>query len=192
MSNTIITRCQWCEGDALYIKYHDNEWGVPVFETQKQFESLSLEIFQAGLSWITILRKRENLRKAFHQFDYRKIALYKKNKIEKLMRDSGLIRNRLKIEATINNAQCLLELEKSGDSFSDYLWSFVNNKTLQNNYENLNLIPAQTLLSSIVSKALKKRGFKFVGPKIIYSHMQASGLVNDHLKGCFRHKELKG
>ena len=138
------------------------------------------------------MRKRENLRKAFHQFDYRKIALYKKNKIEKLMRDSGLIRNRLKIEATINNAQCLLELEKSGDSFSDYLWSFVNNKTLQNNYENLNLIPAQTLLSSIVSKALKKRGFKFVGPKIIYSHMQASGLVNDHLKGCFRHKELKG
>ena len=108
------------------------------------------------------------------------------------MRDSGLIRNRLKIEATINNAQCLLELEKSGDSFSDYLWSFVNHKTLQNNYENLNLIPAQTLLSSIVSKALKKRGFKFVGPKIIYSHMQASGLVNDHLKGCFRHKELKG
>ena len=138
------------------------------------------------------MRKRENLRKAFHQFDYRKVALYNENKIEKLMRDSGLIRNKIKIEATINNAQCLLELEKSGDSFSDYLWSFVKHKTLQNNYENLNLIPAQTALSRIISKALKKRGFKFVGPKIIYSHMQASGLVNDHLKGCFRHKELKG
>jgi len=138
------------------------------------------------------LKKRENLRKAFRQFDYRKVALYKDNKIEELMRDSGLIRNKLKIEATINNAQCLIEFEKNGESFSNYLWSFVNHKTLQNNYEKLNLVPAQTALSSVVSKALKKRGFKFVGPKIIYSHMQASGLVNDHLKSCFRYKELKG
>jgi DNA-3-methyladenine glycosylase I len=138
------------------------------------------------------LRKRENLRKVFHQFDYRKVALYKKNKIEELMRDSGLIRNKLKIEATINNAQCLIEFEKNGDSFSDYLWSFVNHKTLQNNYEKLNLVPTQTALSSVISKALKKHGFKFVGPKIVYSHMQASGLVNDHLKSCFRHKQLKG
>ena len=138
------------------------------------------------------MRKRENLRKAFHQFDYRKVALYKENKIKELMKDSGLIRNKLKIEATINNAQCVLELEKRGDSFSDYLWSFVNHKTLQNNYEKLNLVPAKTALSIIVSKALKKHGFKFVGPKIIYSHMQASGLVNDHLNICFRQKELKG
>ena len=138
------------------------------------------------------MRKRENLRKAFHKFDYRKVALYKKNKIEELMRDSGLIRNKLKIEATINNAQCIIEFEKNGDSFSDYLWSFVNHKTLQNNYEKLNLVPGQTALSSLISKALKKRGFKFVGPKIVYSHMQASGLVNDHLKSCFRHKQLKG
>ena len=138
------------------------------------------------------MRKRENLRKAFHQFDYRKVALYKESKIKELMKDSGLIRNKHKIEATINNAQCVLELEKRGDSFSDYLWSFVNHKTLQNNYEKLNLVPAKTALSIIVSKALKKHGFKFVGPKIIYSHMQASGLVNDHLNICFRHKELKG
>ena len=138
------------------------------------------------------MRKRENLRKAFHQFDYRKIASYNENKIMELMRDSGLIRNKLKIEAIINNAQCVLKLEKGGYSFSDYLWSFVNHKTLQNNYEKLNQIPAQTELSSVLSKVLKRHGFKFVGPKIIYSHMQAAGLVNDHLNICFRHKELKG
>ena len=138
------------------------------------------------------MRKRENLRKAFHQFDYRKVALYKENKIEELMRDSRLIRNKLKIEATINNAQCLIEFEKNGDSFSDYLWSFINHKTLQNNYEKLDLVPARTALSSNISKALKKHGFKFVGPKIVYSHMQALGMVNDHLKSCFRHKQLKG
>ena len=151
-----------------------------------------MEIFQAGLSWITVLRKRENLRKAFHQFDYQKVAMYKENKIEELMGDPGLIRNKLKIEATINNAQRLIEFEKNGDSFSDFLWSFVNHKTIQNNYGKLKLVPAQTALSSVISKALKRHGFKFVGPKIIYSLMQASGLVNDHLKCCFRHEELKG
>ena len=190
--NIIITRCQWCEGNPLYVEYHDNEWGVPVFDAQKQFESLTLEIFQAGLSWITILKKRENLRRAFDHFDYNKVALYEENKIYMLMNDSGIIRNRLKIEATINNAQCFIGFEENGKSFSDYIWSFINHKTVQNNYENLDLIPSQTSLSKVISDDLKKRGLRFVGPKIIYSHMQASGLVNNHLTSCFRHQHLKG
>ena len=190
--NIIITRCQWCEGNPLYVEYHDNDWGVPVFDVQKQFESLTLEIFQAGLSWITILKKRENLRRAFDDFDYNKVALYEENKIYMLMKDSGIIRNRLKIEATINNAQCFIGFEENGKSFSDYIWSFINHKTVQNNYENSDLIPSQTSLSKVISDDLKKRGLMFVGPKIIYSHMQASGLVNNHLTSCFRHQHLKG
>lgn len=138
------------------------------------------------------MRKRVKLRRAFDQFDYSKVALYKEDKIEMLMKDSGLIRNKLKIEATINNAQCLIEFEKNGDSLSDYLWSFINHKTIQNNYEKLDLVSSQTSLSRVISDDLKKHGFKFIGPKIIYSHMQASGLINDHLTSCFRHKELKG
>ena len=148
--NIIITRCQWCEGNPLYVEYHDNDWGVPVFDTQKQFESLTLEIFQAGLSWVTILKKRENLRRAFDHFDYNKVALYEENKIYMLMKDSGIIRNRLKIEATINNAQCFIGFEENGKSFSDYIWSFINHKTVQNNYENLNL--KQILLSESLGK----------------------------------------
>jgi DNA-3-methyladenine glycosylase I len=138
------------------------------------------------------LKKRENLRRAFDYFDYNKVALYEENKICMLMKDSGIIRNRLKIEATINNAQCFIEFEENGKSFSDYIWSFINHKTVQNYYANLDLIPSQTSLSKVISDDLKKNGFRFVGPKIIYSHMQASGLVNDHLTSCFCHQQLKG
>ena len=187
----MIKRCQWCEVDPLYVKYHDKEWWVPVRDNQKQFESLTLEIFQSGLSWITVLRKRENFRKAFDQFNYKKIALYKRDKIEALMNDSGLIRHRMKIEATITNAKCFIDFQNKGESFSNYLWTFVNNRTIQNNYNKIDQVPDQILLSEIISKELKKLGFKFVGPKVIYSHMQATGLVNDHIKSCFRYRELK-
>lgn len=184
-------RCPWCESDPLYIEYHDKEWGVPVYDEQKHFEFLTLETFQAGLSWITVLRKRENFRKAFDNFDFYKVAQYGEEKIAELTADPGLIRNKLKIRAAVNNARCFVKFQEYG-SFTDYIWGFVNYETVQNNYERMEDIPAETSLSSVISKDLKKRGFKFIGPTVVYAHMQAAGLVNDHLVSCFRHGELKG
>ena len=183
-------RCAWCGTDPLYMEYHDTEWGVPVYNDEKLFEFLILETFQAGLSWITILRKRENFRKAFDKFDYKKIARYGENKYNNLLQDAGIIRNKLKIKATISNAQAFMEVQKEFGSFSNYIWDFTNGKPIKNNYENLSDLPAMTELSDTISKDLKKRGFKFVGSTVIYAHMQATGMVNDHTIECFRYREV--
>ena len=182
------SRCTWCGDDALYMNYHDNDWGVPVFDDKLLFEFLVLETFQAGLSWITILRKRENFRMAFDDFDYKRIARYDESKYDELLLDSGIIRNKLKIKATINNAQLFMDIQKEAGSFSNYLWNFSNGKPIQNNWEQMNQVPATTDLSDTLSKALKKKGFKFVGSTVIYAYMQAIGMVNDHIKTCFRSK----
>ena len=184
-------RCNWCGTDPLYVEYHDNEWGVPIYDDDKLFEFLILETFQAGLSWITVLRKRENFRKAFDNFNYKKIATYNTEKFEELIKDAGIIRNKLKIKATISNAISFMEVQKEFGSFSNYIWSFTKGKTIKNNWDNLNSIPATTVLSEKISKDLKKRGFKFVGPTVIYAHMQATGMVNDHVTSCFRYKEVE-
>ncbi|KPE51115.1 DNA-3-methyladenine glycosylase I [Chryseobacterium indologenes] len=178
-------RCGWCEKDDLYRKYHDEEWGRPVFDDRTIFEFLVLESFQAGLSWYTILSKRENFRKAFDNFDYRKIAGYSDAKTEGLMQDPGIIRNRLKIKATVNNAQRFMEVQEEFGSFSEYIWAFVGGKPLDNMPETLSDIPAVTEVSDALAKDLKKRGFKFMGSTVVYAHMQATGMVNDHLKNCF-------
>jgi DNA-3-methyladenine glycosylase I len=183
-------RCDWCGNDPLYVEYHDNEWGVPVFDDDKLFEFLILETFQAGLSWITILKKRENFRTAFDSFNYKKIATYNEVKFNELLQNKGIIRNKLKIKATISNAVAFMEVQKEFGSFSKYIWKFVNGKPLKNTYKTLNEVPATTALSEIMSKDLKKRGFKFVGSTVIYAHMQATGMVNDHVTTCFRHKEI--
>ena len=183
-------KCEWCIGDSLYEKYHDEEWGVPVFEDNKLFEFLILETFQAGLSWITILRKRENFRAAFNNFDYKKIAAYDQEKVDELLQNSGIIRNKLKIKATITNAQAFIAIQKEFGSFSDYIWRFVNGKPIKNKYKNLSEVPANTPLSDTISKDLKKRGFKFVGTTVVYAHMQATGMVNDHVLSCYRHTEV--
>jgi len=185
-------RCEWAGNDPLYLNYHDKEWGVPVHDDDKLFEFLILETFQAGLSWITILRKRENFRKAFDDFDYKKIAGYGENKLQSLLQDSGIIRNKLKIRATISNAKAFIVIQEEFGSFSKYIWSFVNGKPIQNKFKTLNDIPANTPLSDEISKDLKKRGFKFVGSTVIYAHMQATGMVNDHMTYCKRYKELGG
>ena len=186
-----MKRCPWCEGDELYLKYHDEEWGVPVHDDRKHFEFLVLESFQAGLSWLTILRKRENFRKVFDRFDPKKVAKYDKKKIQKLMRNPGIVRNRMKIEAAINNAKRFLEVQKEFGSFDKYIWEFTDFKPMINSWKELSQIPATTKLSDKVSKDLKRRGFKFVGSTIIYAHIQAIGLVNDHIVSCFRYNELK-
>ena len=183
-------RCDWCGNDPLYVEYHDNEWGVPVFDDDKLFEFLILETFQAGLSWITILKKRENFRTAFDGFNYKKIATYNEVKFNELLQNKGIIRNKLKIKATISNAVAFMKVQKEFGSFSKYIWKFVNGKPLKNTYKTLNEVPATTALSEIMSKDLKKRGFKFVGSTVIYAHMQATGMVNDHVTTCFRHKEI--
>jgi len=183
-------RCAWCGNDPLYVNYHDTEWGVPVYDDDKLFEFLILETFQAGLSWITILRKRENFRKAFDNFDYKKIANYSEKKYESLLQDAGIIRNKLKIKATISNAIAFMEVQKEFGSFSKYIWGFTNGKPIKNKFKNLSEIPATTELSDILSKDLKKRGFKFVGSTVIYAHIQATGMVNDHVTSCFRYKEV--
>lgn len=183
-------RCDWCGNDPLYVEYHDNEWGVPVFDDDKLFEFLILETFQAGLSWITILKKRENFRTAFDSFNYKKIATYNEVKFNELLQNKGIIRNKLKIKATISNAVAFMKVQKEFGSFSKYIWKFVNGKPLKNTYKTLNEVPATTALSEIMSKDLKKRGFKFVGSTVIYAHMQATGMVNDHVTTCFRHKEI--
>lgn len=184
-------RCGWSTGDPLYMEYHDEEWGVPIRDDQKMFEFLVLESFQAGLSWITILRKRENFREAFDSFDAQKIAAYDAAKIDTLMLNSGIIRNRKKIEATVNNAQKFLEIQQKEGSFSDYLWSFQSGEPLVNHWESLDEVPAKTELSEKISKVLKKEGFKFLGPTTIYAHMQASGMVNDHVVTCPRHRAVQ-
>ena len=183
-------RCGWCEGDDLYEAYHDNEWGVPVYDDATLFEFLILETFQAGLSWITVLRKRENFRKAFDNFDYKKIANYNQDKIDELLLDAGIIRNKLKIKATITNAQSFIKIQKEFGSFSKYIWGFVDGKPIKNECISMQDIPATTAISDVLSKDLKKRGFKFVGPTAVYAHMQATGMVNDHVKGCFRYDEV--
>ena len=183
-------RCNWCGDNPIYVKYHDTEWGVPVYDDDKLFEFLMLESFQAGLSWITILKKRANFKSAFDNFDYRKIALYDENKYQSLLQDTGIIRNRLKIKATINNAQQFIKIQKEFGSFSDYIWGFVNGKPIKNHFKSLKDIPAKTELSDTISKNLKKRGFKFVGSTIVYAHMQATGMVNDHTTNCFRYDEI--
>jgi len=173
------------------MKYHDEEWGVPVFDDRKHFEFLVLESAQAGLSWITILKKRENYRKAYDNFDPKKVARYTDAKKDKLLSDEGIIRNRLKIEASINNAGKFLEIRKEFGSFSDYIWGFTKRKPVVGKWKTLKEIPARTELSDAVSADLKKRGFKFLGSIIMYSHLQATGIVNDHLTDCFRYKEIK-
>ena len=183
-------RCSWCGNDPLYITYHDEEWGVPVKDDAKLFEFLILETFQAGLSWITVLRKRENFRKAFDNFDYKKIAQYDQIKMDALLQDAGIIRNRLKIKATISNARAFMQVQTEFGSFSDYIWGFVKGTPIQNKLKDLKDVPANTPLSDTISKDLKKRGFKFVGTTVVYAHMQATGMVNDHVMDCFRYDEL--
>jgi len=183
-------RCGWCVGDDLYEAYHDKEWGVPVYDDDTLFEFLILETFQAGLSWITVLRKRENFRKAFDNFDYKKIANYNQNKIDLLLEDAGIIRNRLKVKATISNAQAFIKIQEEFGSFSKYIWAFVDGKPIKNELKNYKNAPANTALSDALSKDLKKRGFKFVGSTVVYAHMQATGMVNDHEVDCFRYNEV--
>ncbi|WP_159022463.1 DNA-3-methyladenine glycosylase I [Formosa sp. L2A11] len=183
-------RCDWCKNDDLYEAYHDLEWGVPVKDDATLFEFLILETFQAGLSWITILRKRENFRKAFDNFDYKKIAKYNETKCEELIQDAGIIRNKLKIKATITNAQAFIKIQEEFGSFSTYIWNFVDGKTIKNSFKNFKDSPANTPLSDTISKDLKTRGFKFVGSTVIYAQMQATGMVNDHEVNCFRYNEV--
>lgn len=185
-------RCTWCGTDPLYVAYHDEEWGVPVHDEQKLFEFLILETFQAGLSWITILKRRENFRKAFAKFDFKKVAKFTQKDVEALLVNEGIIRHRGKIEAAICNAQAFMNVQKEFGSFDAYIWGFVNNVPIQNKLQNSKDIQAKTAISDALSKDLKKRGFKFVGSTVIYAHMQATGMVNDHVKDCFRYKELGG
>ncbi|WP_374329483.1 DNA-3-methyladenine glycosylase I [Soonwooa sp.] len=177
-------RCGWCGKDELYMDYHDNEWGKPVYDDETLFEFLVLESFQAGLSWITILRKRENFRKAFDNFNYKIIAEYNDAKVEELMADTGIVRNRLKVLATINNAKRFIEVQKEFASFSKYIWGFVDNQPIINQPSTLKDVPATTETSDALAKDLKKRGFKFLGSTVIYAHMQATGMVNDHILDC--------
>jgi DNA-3-methyladenine glycosylase I len=179
-------RCTWCEKDDLYRDYHDNEWGNPVYDDATIFEFLVLETFQAGLSWYTILRKRENFRNAFDQFDYEKIAQYDEDKVQQLLLDAGIIRNQLKIRGTISNAVAFMKVQVEFGSFSKYIWAFVDHKPIINQLKSLKDIQATTSISDAISKDLKKRGFKFVGSTVVYAHMQATGMVNDHVANCWK------
>lgn len=185
-------RCPWCQNTFdEYVRYHDEEWGVPVHDDRTHFEFLTLESAQAGLSWSTILKKREGYRQAFAHFDVRKVARFDENTVQKLLNDSSIVRNELKIRSAINNAQRFIAIQQEFGSFDTYVWSFVDGKPLQNNWESHENIPATTPLSDRFSADLKKRGFKFVGSTTMYAHLQATGLVNDHLVSCFRHAEVK-
>jgi len=188
------TRCQWAAGGApFYVAYHDEEWGVPVVEDDRRhFEFLTLEGAQAGLSWAIVLRKREGYRKAFADFDPAKVARFTEKKIEKLLLDPGIVRNRLKVTSAVNNARQYLKVQEEFGSFSRYLWDFVDGAPVQNAWKSLTEVPAKTPLSDIISKDLKRRGFKFVGSTVIYAHLQAAGLVNDHTVDCFRYGEVRG
>ena len=186
MENKI--RCAWCEKDDLYRDYHDNEWGNPVYDDDKLFEFLVLETFQAGLSWYMILKKRDNFRQAFDHFDYKKVAKYGDKEIEVLMQDAGIVRNGLKIKATISNAVAFMKVQEEFGSFSKYIWGFTGGKQIDNNPKTLKDIPAINEISDALSKDLKKRGFKFVGSTVVYAHMQATGMVNDHVVDCWKSK----
>ena len=179
-------RCKWCVGIDIYEKYHDEEWGVPVYDDQKLFEFLILETFQAGLSWITILKKRENFRLAFDDFNYSKVALYSEEKIQELMQNTGIIRNKLKIRSAVSNAISFMKIQEEFGSFSKYIWGFVDEKPVVNYHKTLKEVPATTPLSDAISKDLKKRGFKFVGSTVVYAHIQATGMVNDHVEDCWK------
>ncbi len=184
-----VTRCKWAEGVSLdYIEYHDKEWGVPVWDDRTQFEFLLLEGAQAGLSWSTILNKRDGYRRLFEDFDARKVARFTKPRVEKILRDPAIVRNRLKVESAVTNAKAFLEVQKEFGTFSEYIWGFVGGKPIQNRFSKDGDVPATSAESDVLSKDLKKRGFKFVGSTIVYAHMQATGMVNDHVTGCFRHK----
>ena len=183
-------RCGWCKGNTLYKKYHDQEWGVPTFKDKILFEFLLLETFQVGLSWVTILKKRNNFKKAFDNFDYNKISRYDFKKEEKLLNDRSIIRNQSKIKASINNSKSFIKIKESQGSFSNYIWDFISGEPIVNSFQKLNEIPAYTVLSEKISTDLKHKGFRFVGPTVVYSFMQATGMVNDHLESCFRHSEV--
>lgn len=185
------SRCTWCLSSDLYMNYHDEEWGVPVYDNQELFEMLNLEGAQAGLSWITVLNKRAHYQKVFDGFDPKKIARYTQKKREKLLADPGIIRNKLKVNAFIVNAQLYLDMMDKDEDFSEFLWSFVDGKPIQNTYKSMADVPATTPISDTMSKALKKKGFKFTGSTICYAFMQACGMVNDHTQDCFRWKEVK-
>ncbi|MBK6267099.1 DNA-3-methyladenine glycosylase I [Marivirga sp. S37H4] len=184
-------RCPWCLGFEDYIKYHDEEWGVPVNNDKTHFEFLILEGAQAGLSWSTILKKREGYRKAFANFDYKKVARFTEDDIQQLMQDTNIVRNQLKIRSAVTNAQKFMEVQKGFGSFNAYIWSFVGNKPIQNEWVSMKEVPATSPESDALSKDLKKRGFKFVGSTIMYAHMQACGLVNDHFVNCYRYLPVK-
>ena len=188
----MLIRCEWCLGNDLYLDYHDREWGVPVHDEIKLFEFLTLEGAQAGLSWLTILRKRDGYREAFDGFDPAVIARYDQAKISELLNNPGIIRNRLKIESVIKNAKAYLAVQEKIGSFDKYIWDFTDGETVQNRFSGLKQIPAETPLSQVISRDMKKRSFTFVGPTIIYSHMQATGMVNDHVMSCHRYTELGG
>jgi len=183
-------RCSWCGDESLYQKYHDTEWGVPLHNERELLEFLCLEGAQAGLSWITILKKRENYRQAFDNFDAEKMARYDGVKIAELLQDRGIVRNRLKVNAFISNARCYLDMREKGETFDEFFWSFVDYKPIQNSWKSMSEVPATTQLSMTISRELKRRGFTFVGDTICYAHMQATGMVNDHTVDCFRHLEL--
>ncbi|MBC2837932.1 DNA-3-methyladenine glycosylase I [Robiginitalea sp. SC105] len=183
-------RCGWCLGDPLYEAYHDQEWGVPVRDDRRLFEFLTLETFQAGLSWITVLRKREHFRRVFDNFDYRKVAGYGEDKVTALLADPGIIRNRLKVQAAVSNARAFMQVQEEFGSFSKYIWGFTDGHPIRNAVRDYKKAPATTPLSDALSRDLKKRGFKFVGSTVVYAHMQATGMVNDHEITCFRHDQV--
>ncbi|MCB9420069.1 MAG: DNA-3-methyladenine glycosylase I [Ardenticatenaceae bacterium] len=191
MSLEVINRCAWCGDDPLYVSYHDEEWGVPEYDDQRLFAKLILDGAQAGLSWITILRKRDNYWKAFDNFNPEQIASYDDAKIAKLLQNPGIVRNRLKVQSAVKNARGFLTITEKKGSFSQFLWDFVDGRPIQNSWRSLSEIPAETAVSRALSKALKSYGFTFVGPTIVYAFMQAVGMVNDHLIDCFRYEEVK-
>lgn len=186
-----VIRCEWARKHPLEQDYHDSQWGLPLYDDQKLFEMLCLESAQAGLSWLTILQKRENYRKAFENFDINKVADFSDQKVEELLKNKGIIRNRMKIKACINNANCVLKIQNSGQSFSNFLWDFVKHQPIQNSFKNASEVPAKTEISEKMSKSLKQYGFNFLGPTICYAFMQSTGMTNDHIVDCFRHKIIK-
>ncbi|MCB8994808.1 MAG: DNA-3-methyladenine glycosylase I [Bacteroidales bacterium] len=183
-------RCAWCGKDPTYVSYHDKEWGVPVHDDRKHFEFLVLESAQAGLSWLTVLRKRENYRKAMDNFDVEKVSMYDEHKLQELLANPGIIRNNLKLKATISNAKCFLKVAEEFGSFDNYIWSFTENKTIKNSFTSMSQLPSRTELSDRISKDLIGRGFKFVGSTIVYANLQAIGIINDHVTDCFRYNEV--
>ena len=186
----MVKRCGWCGTDPLYVKYHDEEWGIPVHDDTKHFEMIILDGAQAGLSWLIVLRKRENYRKAFDRFNPKKVAKYDEEKVEALLNNPGIIRNKLKVRSAVTNAQAFLKVQKEFGSFDKYIWQFVNGKPIINKWKSIKELPATSKESDAMSKDLKKRGFKFVGSTICYAYMQAAGMVNDHVVSCFRYKRL--